>query len=234
MLSLFSCVQLSAALWTVAHQALLSMGFSSQEYWNGLPCPPPGDLPDPAIEPVSLMSPALTGGFVTTSITWEVLARPHCCSVAKLHLTLHNPMDCSTPGSFVPHHPPRVCSSSLPVHWWCHPTISSSIALFSFCFQSFPEPSGLHFPGWLVIWCSAGLSNGRLEGDGRGVRFPSLHLLRQQLTLFSGSFFSEALRTQLPLGICSWGQQAFSSFAPGSGRSLGKGMPSFSCYHPLG
>ena len=128
---------------------------------------------------------------------------------------------------------PGVYSHSSPSSRWCHPTISSSIVLFSFCLQSFPEPSGLHFPGWLVIWCSAGLSNGRLEGDGRRVRFPSLHLLRQQLTLFSGSFFSEALRTQLPSGIGSWGQQAFSSFAPGSGRSPGKWMPS-SCYHPLG
>ena len=53
--------------WTVAHQAPLSMGFSGQEYWSGLPCPPPGHLP----EPVSLMSPALADGFLTTSATWE-------------------------------------------------------------------------------------------------------------------------------------------------------------------
>ena len=134
-LSLFSCVQLSAALWTVARQALLSMGFSRQEYWNGLPCPPPGDLPDPGIKPVSLMSPALTGGFVTTSVTWEALARPHCCSVAKLHLTLHNPMDCSTPGSFVPHHLPEFAQ----VHFQCigdaiqpsHPLFPSSPSAFN-------------------------------------------------------------------------------------------------------
>ena len=43
-------------LWTVAHQAPLSMGFSRQEYWSGLPCPPPGDLPDPGIKPISLAS----------------------------------------------------------------------------------------------------------------------------------------------------------------------------------
>ena len=47
------------------------MGFSRQEYWGGLPCPPPGDLPNPGIEPVSLKSPALAGGFFTTSATWE-------------------------------------------------------------------------------------------------------------------------------------------------------------------
>ena len=48
------------------------MGFSRQEYWSGLPFPSPGDLPDPGTEPMSLTSPALTGGFLTTSPTWEV------------------------------------------------------------------------------------------------------------------------------------------------------------------
>ena len=51
-----SCIQLFVTLWTVALQASLSMGFSNQEYWSGLPCPPPGNLPDPGIEPASLMS----------------------------------------------------------------------------------------------------------------------------------------------------------------------------------
>ena len=55
--------------WTVAHQAPLSMGFSRQEYWSGLPCPPPGDLPDPGTDPVSLKSSALTGRFFTASAT---------------------------------------------------------------------------------------------------------------------------------------------------------------------
>ena len=56
---------------TVAHQAPLSMGFSTQEYWSGLPFPSPEDLSDPEIEPVSLRSPALEGGSFTTSTTWE-------------------------------------------------------------------------------------------------------------------------------------------------------------------
>ena len=59
--------------WTAACQAPLSMGFSRQEYWSGLPCPPPGYLPDPGIKPASLMSPALAGEFFTTSATWEAL-----------------------------------------------------------------------------------------------------------------------------------------------------------------
>ena len=53
------------------HQPLLSVEFSRQEYWSELPCPPPGDLLDPGIKPMSLMSPALAGGFLTTSVTWE-------------------------------------------------------------------------------------------------------------------------------------------------------------------
>ena len=61
----------SVTPWTVACQAPLSMGFSRQEYWSGLPCLPPGDLPDPGIELVSLMSPVLADRFFTTSTTRE-------------------------------------------------------------------------------------------------------------------------------------------------------------------
>ena len=53
--------------------APLTMGFSRQEYWSGLLCPSPGDLPDPGIEPASLTSAALAGRLVTTSATWEAL-----------------------------------------------------------------------------------------------------------------------------------------------------------------
>ena len=58
------------------------MGFSRQEYWSGLPCLPPGDLPNPGIEPTSLMCPALTGGFFITSTTWE--AHGHAYKGGKL------------------------------------------------------------------------------------------------------------------------------------------------------
>ena len=61
-LSRFICVRLFAAPWTVARQAPLSMGFSRQEHWNESPCPPPGVLPDPGIEPASLVSPAGQAG----------------------------------------------------------------------------------------------------------------------------------------------------------------------------
>ena len=59
--------------WTVAKQALLSMGFSRQEYWNGLSFPSLGDLPYPGIKAAFLKSPALGGRFFTTSTTWEAL-----------------------------------------------------------------------------------------------------------------------------------------------------------------
>ena len=60
------CDHMTVALWTP-----LSLGFSRQEYWSGLPCPSPGDLPDPGMEPKSLMSPALASEFFTTGTTWE-------------------------------------------------------------------------------------------------------------------------------------------------------------------
>ena len=72
LLSHLGCVWLFATLWTIAHQTPLSMEFSSQEYWSGLPCPPPGDLPEPGIKPTSLMSSALASRLFTTSTTWEV------------------------------------------------------------------------------------------------------------------------------------------------------------------
>ena len=69
--SCFSCVRLSATPWTAACQVPLSMGFPRQEQWIGLPFLSTRDLPNPGIQPVSLMSPALAGGFFTTSATWE-------------------------------------------------------------------------------------------------------------------------------------------------------------------
>ena len=65
---LLSCVQLFVNLWTVARQALLSMEFSSQEYWSGLPFPSPGDLPDPGIKPGS---PALQEDSLSSKPPWK-------------------------------------------------------------------------------------------------------------------------------------------------------------------
>ena len=73
-LSHFSGVRLCVTPWTVARQAPLSMGFSREKYWSGLPCSPSGDLPDLGIQSVSLISPALAGGFFSTSANWEAQA----------------------------------------------------------------------------------------------------------------------------------------------------------------
>ena len=97
MLSHFSHVRLFVMLWTVAHQSPLSMEFSSQEYWSGLPCPSPGDLPYPWIEPVTLKSPALAGVFFTTSailgFSDGLVDKESPCSAGDTEEV------CSTPGS---------------------------------------------------------------------------------------------------------------------------------------
>ena len=72
MLRRFSCVRLFSTLQTVSNQAPMSMGFPRQEYWSGLLCSFPGDLPDPGIKPASLMSPELAGGLFITRATWNV------------------------------------------------------------------------------------------------------------------------------------------------------------------
>ena len=92
-------------LWTVACQAPLSMGFSRQECWSGLPCPPPGDPPNSRIKPSYLMFPALAGVFFTT----EPPGKPTChyaaaAAVKSLQscLTLCDPIDGSPPGYPIP------------------------------------------------------------------------------------------------------------------------------------
>ena len=82
----------SATLWTIGHQAALSVGFSRQECWSGLSCPPPGDVPDSWIEPEPLMSPALAAGLFTTSATGEMKQKP-CYHHQKPNLNLNSWQD---------------------------------------------------------------------------------------------------------------------------------------------
>ena len=90
MLSHSSRARLCATLWTIAHQTPLFLGFSSQEYWSGLPCPPPGDLPDPGIKPTSLMSPALAGGFFTARRRVCIyVPKPVCANVCAYMCVFH-------------------------------------------------------------------------------------------------------------------------------------------------
>ena len=72
-LSRFSCVHLFATPVECSPPGSSVHEIFRQEYWSGLPCPPPGDLPDPGIKPASLMSPVLAGGFFITGTTWEAV-----------------------------------------------------------------------------------------------------------------------------------------------------------------
>ena len=111
------------------------MGFSRQEYWSGLPCPSPGDLPDPGMEPVS---PASASRFFTTSATWEaqkIGSVQFNHSVVSSSLQPHGLQHARLP---CPSSTLRAFSNSRPLSQWCHSTISSSIVPFSSCLQSFP------------------------------------------------------------------------------------------------
>ena len=99
-----SHVRLFATPWTVAYQASLSMGFSRQECWSGLPFPSPGDLPDPGIESVSLTSPAFTGVFLTSSTTWEAPYHRLTISNSPSHWGPIHHISCLVPRVF--HLPP--------------------------------------------------------------------------------------------------------------------------------
>ena len=124
MLSCFSGVWIFVTLWTVAHQAPQSMGFSRQEYWSGLSCPPPGDLPDPGIEPMSLEYPELAGRFFTSAPPGKCVVLQCSSSVVSDSLrpreSQHTRPPCPSPT-------PRVHSDSSPSSQWCHPAISSSV-----------------------------------------------------------------------------------------------------------
>ena len=129
MLSHFSRVQLFATLWTITHQVSLSIEFSRQEYWSGLPCPSPEDLPNSGTEPVSVPS-ALADGIFIISATWEAIKRSYqlinewnlrkwakdmnchfkggnfqrtaAAKSLQSYPTLCDPVDSSPPGSSVP------------------------------------------------------------------------------------------------------------------------------------
>ena len=95
--SVLSRVRLFATPWTVTNQAPLSTGFSRQEYWSGLPFPPPGELPDPGIELESLVSPALAGGSFATGKNPHHLGSPQA---PGLNASTSGPLaDCLPRGS---------------------------------------------------------------------------------------------------------------------------------------
>ena len=110
----------------VVRQTPPSMGFCSQEYWSGLPCPPPGDLLDPGIEPLSLTSPALAGRFFTTSTTWETLPIQVNCAIQEVLISnpffffLINSVNVSVPISqLIPSSRPVLVCSLLLCLYFC-------------------------------------------------------------------------------------------------------------------
>ena len=109
----FGCVQLFSTPWTIACQAPLSLGLSRQEHWSGLPCPPPRDLPDPGIEPTSLTSPALAGGFFTTSAN---LGNPVLLLLLLLLSRFSRVRLCATPYTAAHQAPPSL-GFSRQEHW---------------------------------------------------------------------------------------------------------------------
>ena len=136
-LSCFSRVRLFATLWTVARQAPLSMGFSRQECWSGLPCPPRGDLPNWGIQLASACVSCIAGVFFATSTTWEAHYTwfVKFSSVTQSFPTLFDPMDCSMPG-FPVHHQLLDLTQTY-VHWVgdaiqpSHPLLSLSPLTFN-------------------------------------------------------------------------------------------------------
>ena len=124
---------------TVACQAPLSVGFSQEEYWSGVPFPPSGQLPNPEIEPQSLVSPTLAGGiqFIYNIILVSVVQHSSVqftCSVVSDSLQPHELQHARPP---CPSPTPGVHSNTCPSRRWCHPGISSSVVPFS-SLQSFP------------------------------------------------------------------------------------------------
>ena len=151
---------LFATLWNTALQAPLSMEFSRQEYWSGLPCPSPGNLPNPGIKAVSLMSPALAGGFFITSATREAGKYTR-----KMHKHYHpaqpiDPTSDITDLSYSPH-----ISSSIVFPDLYTPTLKDYLGL---CL-----PRGPSFPTTVSFCNSLGLGSSRYE---MGSSWPILNL----------------------------------------------------------
>ena len=131
MLSCFSHAWLFETLWTVACQASLSMGFSKQESWSGLPCPPPEDLSYPGTKPSSPAAPELQVDSLPLSHQGNPYMLLFSRSVMSDSLWIHGLQHARLPCPLSP------WVFSCPLSWWCHATISSSFVTFS-CLQFFP------------------------------------------------------------------------------------------------
>ena len=168
--SVLSCIQLFVTPWTVARQAPLSTEFSTQGCWSRLPFPTLGDLPDPGVEPMPLVSLALAGRFVSLFLTLSVgfcafdewppfpvlleFCREVEPSVQFSHSVVSNslrPHESQHARSPCPSQTPWVYSNPCPWRRWCHPALSSSVVTFSSCPQSL-SASGSFPMSQLFTW----------------------------------------------------------------------------------
>ena len=146
-----SCLILCDPVNCVAHQAALSMDFSRKEYWSGLPCPSPGDLPDSRIEPGS---PALQVDSLLSKLPGKPFSVSDQIRSDQLRPTLCDPMNRSTPGLPVHHQLPkftethvhRVSDAIQPSHPLSSPyaiyRVFNSLIFKFVCFYSYPENLG--------------------------------------------------------------------------------------------
>ena len=167
------------------------MGFSKQEYWSGLPCPPPGDLPDPGIEPMSLTSPALAGGFFTVGTTrspashvytWIVHLGSSCFSFWKVksagvETTWSFPFQGQRgllwrvgPGSWLLSSLLQVAESSLLwdtcslwLSWSRYPKLANLKMYSEFSWDFLTRESHLSIPAGFQIWWNVCLQSAHLE-----------------------------------------------------------------------
>ena len=133
LLSRFSLIWLCETPEMAAHQVRVPMGFSRQEYWSGLPCPAPGDIPTPGIKPASPVAPAFQADSLPLNQSYYSVQ--FSCSVVSNSMWPHESQHARPP---CPSPTPGVHSDSLPSSQWCHPAISSSVVPFSSCPQSLP------------------------------------------------------------------------------------------------
>ena len=150
MLNCFSHVRVFVTPWTSSPGSSV-LGILLARILEGLPCLPP-DIPNPGSKPVSLMSPALAGGFFTTSAAWEGRQAVQFSSVAQSCSRPHELQHARPP---CPSWTPGVYSNSCQLSQWCHPTISSSVVPFSSCPQSLPASGSFPMSQFFASGCQS-------------------------------------------------------------------------------
>ena len=200
MLSCFIHVQFFTTLWSIAHQAPLSMGFSRQEYWSGLPFPLLGDFPNPGVESKPLISPALAGRFFTTGGTWEALQLfSRTCSPSRSSF-FYNRFSC-----VLHFFPPAFSALSLLYICLGYIWLPPVLILRSFCFFS-----SLQSTGWRQGNCNF-LNPNPIPVSSGTVHFPTIS--HSHFNLMNFSYVSHYLL--ITIGNITFQIPRLPSFVPG-------------------